>query len=124
MRRYDRREFLTRAGTALGAVGGTWLLTRCGGGAAVGMSRAEIEAKKATYDPSLTCTDTTGLWPAEIETRTQNHYTDHSPHEDKFCFDCANFRPPEQAGACGACDTVKGPINPLGYCNAWSVRKA
>ena len=95
------------------------LLTSCGGGD--GEPTASAQAER--YDPELDCTDTSDLWPAEVETRTNNEYTDRSPHDDRYCFNCTNFIPPDKAAACGRCDTVKGPINPLGWCTAWTERR-
>jgi hypothetical protein len=49
-----------------------------------------------------------------------NEYVDRSPHSDRLCFNCANFVPPERPGGCGTCKTVKGPVNPLGWCKSWA----
>ena len=70
----------------------------------------------------LSCTDTTGLAPAELAMRTQLQYVDRSPSNEKLCAGCQFFQPkgPE---ACGACTLVKGPIHPKGYCTSW-VKKA
>ncbi len=82
-----------------------------------------VREMAARYDPDLDCTDTRGLFPAEIRTRTDNAYVDRSPHELQFCFNCANFIPPPGPGRCGRCRTVKGPINPLGWCKAWTATR-
>jgi len=118
-----RRGFLLRG--ALAATGVATLapwLTRCGGSGDGGRDARAIEQQAASYDPSLDCTNTTGLWPAEMQTRDENEYADRSPHPDQFCFDCTNFIPPPEKNRCGGCDTVKGPINPIGWCKAFTRR--
>ncbi len=104
---------------ALGLMAAPWL----GCGASQGPDARKIREMAAAYDPELDCTETTGLWPAEIETRTQNGYVDRSPQELQFCFNCANFIPPPRADGCGRCRTVKGPIHPLGWCKAWTAAR-
>jgi hypothetical protein len=70
----------------------------------------------------LTCEDTSGLSEEDAELRTALEYRDRSPHERaKNCSNCAFF----VAGAknqCGQCTLVRGPINPLGYCNSWAAK--
>jgi len=106
----------------LGAGAALALLGRC----AVGPSREEIEAQVATYDTTLACTDTSALWPAERKMREDNKYRDRSGRgpEMEYCFRCDNFQPPADRAACGSCRTVKGPIHPLGWCTAWTLRRA
>ena len=117
----DRRRFLVVA--ARGSVA-------CLGGAAIGcgatgvaMPPEEVRRRAAELDPSLDCSDAAGLWPAEVRTRTDNQYVDHSPHELQFCFNCTNFVPPAEPGTCGTCTTVKGPISPGGWCKSWTERR-
>jgi hypothetical protein len=69
----------------------------------------------------LTCTDTTGLSPAEITTRQTQQYTDVSPHADKDCANC-NFYTAGQPNQCGTCQVIRGPIHPDGYCNLWAAK--
>lgn len=70
----------------------------------------------------LTCTDTSGLQPAELQVRQQQAYTDDSPHADKTCDNCRFWQPPPQQDACGGCQVIKGPIHPKGYCNLWAAK--
>jgi hypothetical protein len=89
----------------------------CGGS---GMSREQIDARAAGYDPTLQCSDVGGLWPAERKTREDNEYRDRSDNPLRYCFNCSNFTEPAREGACGGCRTVKGPVHPLGWCTAWT----
>jgi hypothetical protein len=114
-------ETLALLGTATLAAATTGLVGCGGGGGSArssGRSRIEDLAKK--QDENLDCTDTKGLWPAEIETRPENEYVERSPHKEKYCFNCTNFIKPKQPRTCGTCKNVKGPINPLGHCKAWT----
>ncbi len=97
-------------------LGSVKAIVGCSGGA----DKARIAERAKSYDPSLDCSGTIGLWPAEIETRTKNEYVDRSVHEDQFCFNCANFIKPEQPRTCGTCKNVRGSINPLGWCQTWT----
>lgn len=69
----------------------------------------------------LTCTDTTGLTPAQITTRQSQQYTDVSPHADKTCDNC-NFYTAAPPNQCGGCTVIAGPIHPDGYCNLWAAK--
>ena len=115
-----RREFLARL---LGA--SAWLAgaLAAGGCQPSGPSQAELDSMRAAMDPKLDCTNTSGLWPAEAATRTTNAYVEHSAKADQFCQICLNFQPPAAAGACGSCTTVKGPINPGGWCTSWTAKR-
>lgn len=100
-----RRGVLKRALTVIGAVSvAPVVLSACGG--------EESEA--------LTCTDTSGLTPAQIATRESQHYVDASPNPDQRCSNC-NFFTAGQAGQCGTCTVIQGPIHPDGYCNLWAA---
>ncbi len=102
-----RREAAKRALMVLGAAAvAPTALAACGG---------EEESE------GLTCTDTTGLTPAEITTRQSQQYSDSSPHQDKHCENC-NFFTAGAPGQCGSCQVLKGPINANGYCNLWAAR--
>ncbi|MEI7892871.1 MAG: high-potential iron-sulfur protein [Myxococcales bacterium] len=69
----------------------------------------------------LSCSDTAGLVPADIKTRTDNVYVEKSTDAAKNCTNCSMFKA-GAAGACGACVLVKGPINPGGNCKAWAAK--
>jgi hypothetical protein len=115
-----RRRFVRRA---LTLVVGLPLIARCGGGPA-GPDPTVVAREKERYDADLDCSEAKGLWPAERKTRTENDYTDRSQKAPQYCFNCANFIPPPSGEGCGTCRTVKGPINPLGMCNAWVWKRA
>jgi hypothetical protein len=72
----------------------------------------------------LACTDTSGLTPDEANARTQvMAYVDRSMDASKTCGGCQLFKPAGE-GQCGACQVVKGPINPLGNCKSWVKKPA
>jgi hypothetical protein len=74
-------------------------------------------------EEGLTCTDTSGLSPAELTMRTQQQYSDESPHPDeKVCDNCRFWQPAPQPDTCGGCQVIKGPIHPKGYCKLWAAR--
>ncbi len=99
-----RRDAMKRTLKVLGAVAvAPTVLAACGG------------------EEELSCTDTTGLSPAEQSTRQAQAYVDHSPHPDKNCLNC-NFYEAAQANQCGSCTVIKGPIHPEGYCNLWAAK--
>lgn len=104
-----------------GLLGGAVLTVRCGGSAP---DLEQIERQKAAYDPTLDCSSTIGLFPAEKLLREQNKYTDRSPQQAQFCFNCDNFEPAKRPGTCASCRTVKGPIQPLGWCTAWVEKRS
>lgn len=103
-KKMGRREVAKRALLVLGAAAvAPSALAGCGGEGEGG---------------GLSCTDTSGLTPAEITTRQSQAYTDSSPHSDKRCDNC-RFWQAGQAGQCGGCQVIRGPIHPQGYCNLW-----
>jgi hypothetical protein len=70
----------------------------------------------------LTCVDTTGLSPADLQVRTALAYADVSPDPTKVCLICQQFLPAPTAGSCGTCKVVKGPINPSGNCKSFVAK--
>lgn len=120
----NRREFFERA-AMLGAVAagaGTFLAACQKGGDAEsgggGGTQAEGGAGGAGGG-ELTCTDTTGLNEQQIKLRESLNYVDNSPQPQKLCEGCKLYTKPKEAGSCGGCTTVPGPIHPKGYCTAW-----
>jgi len=111
-----RRTFLTRCGLLVGGV----VMAACGGG---GGTKPALAERARAYDADLVCDDVSGLWPVEIATRTDNEYTQSSNKPQQYCFNCSNFIEPKRAGACATCRTVKGPIQPLGWCKSWTEKK-
>lgn len=73
-------------------------------------------------EDQLSCNDTSGLAPDALQLRQQQEYTDDSPYEDKVCSNCRFWQPPPQAGTCGGCQVIKGPIHPAGYCKLWAAK--
>jgi hypothetical protein len=76
----------------------------------------------ACNKPALTCVDTTGLSPADLQVRTTLAYVDSSPDPAKVCSGCQQFLPAPAAGSCAACKVVKGPINPSGNCKSFLAK--
>lgn len=73
---------------------------------------------------ALTCVDTAGLAPADLQVRTALAYVDTSTEPGKTCANCQQFIPPPAAGSCGTCKVVKGPINPGGNCKSFVAKPA
>ena len=88
----SRRNMLCRSSVILGAI----VLTRL-----------------ATHSP-----------PAEAGSanKAMLHYQD-TPKDGKMCADCSAYTPPSSpdAGA-GTCKVLAGPVNPQGWCMAFSRR--
>jgi hypothetical protein len=106
-----RRTFLKRA--ALVGVGA--LLAGCGED-----PTPALHAKARAWGAKLDCSDLSGLFAAETKTRTDNDYRQHGDKPDQFCLSCLNFVPPPTEETCGTCKTVRGPINPDGWCKQWT----
>lgn len=88
----SRRNMLCRSGAVLGAI---------------------ILTPLATHSP-----------PAQAGSTKKGmlHYQD-SPKDGRMCADCAAYTPAAspEAGA-GTCKIVEGPVNPQGWCMAYSHR--
>ena len=124
-----RRDFIQRV-TLFGAagVGASSLLAACGG-CEQPAATPEPEAPAAAPDPpaaaeGFTCTDTTGLTEQELAARTTLNYVDKSTMEGKQCDNCALWVAAAEGAQCGGCQTIKGPIHPMGYCDIWSAQTA
>ena len=72
---------------------------------------------------ALSCTDTTGLAPADLALRTSPavNYADLSAEPGKSCTTCQQFLPAAPS-TCGTCKVLKGPINPKGYCKLYAAK--
>ncbi len=68
----------------------------------------------------VSCTDTSGLAPADAAARTDQNYLDTTPDPNRACSSCTHWLP--AAEGCGGCAVLKGPINENGTCNLF-VRK-
>ena len=108
---WTRRSFLRCASLA-----GAWALAACGGAA----KTAALRERARQLGASLDCSDVSGLQAAEAATREENQYRQHSDKADQFSLNCLNFVPPALETACGTCKTVRGPINPDGWCKQWT----
>ena len=109
--KWTRRSFVRFA-----TVAGAGALAGCGGGAELAARRERARRLGAGMD----CSDVSQLQPAEARTRTENEYRQHSDRADQFCSSCLNFVPASIETACGTCKTVRGPINPDGWCKQWT----
>lgn len=125
----SRRDFIQRL-TLFGAagVGAGSLLASCGGGEQPAATPSETPAAAPPAETptaeGFTCTDTTGLNEQELAARTNLHYVDESTVEGKTCDNCALYVVAAEGANCGTCQTIKGPIHPLGYCDIWSAQTA
>jgi hypothetical protein len=109
--RWTRRTFVR-----LAAAAGAGTLAGCGGAAKTAALRETAKRLGAGLD----CSDVSSLQPAEAATRGENEYRQHSEKDDQFCLSCLNFVPSAVETACGTCKTVRGPINPDGWCKQWT----
>jgi hypothetical protein len=125
-----RKEFLQQL-MFLGLVAGTGgsLLAGCGKkeeSAETAQTSArrpqatETAPEAATGDP---CADVSGLTEMELKMRKETlKYVAATPDPEKRCDNCKFWVPAETGGACGACQLIKGPIHPNGYCTSWFVQ--
>lgn len=124
-----RRDFIQRL-TLFGAagIGAGSLLAACGGGEQPAATPSETPAAAPPAAPPMaegfTCTDTSGLTEQELAARTTLKYVDKSTMEGKQCDNCALYVAAAAAGQCGTCQTIKGPIHPMGYCDIWAAQTA
>ena len=114
-RRGRRRLFLKRSAL----LGASVLLAGCGED-----ETPTLHARARAWGAKLDCSDVSGLFEAEAKTRTDNDYRQHGDKTDQFCLNCLNFVPPATEGTCGTCKTVRGPINPDGWCKQWTKARS
>jgi hypothetical protein len=68
------------------------------------------------------CSDAPGLVPDDVTIRTEvAKYQAQSPDPTKRCSICSLFLA-APGKACAACQIVKGPINPDGYCTLYVAK--
>ncbi len=86
---------------------------------------AAITAAGCGKEPrrALSCMDTTGLSDADAQMRTTLAYVDLSTDPGKSCEKCQHFKAAPAPRACGACTTLKGPVNPHGNCKAFVIKQ-
>jgi len=106
-----RRAFLRTA--VLAGVAG---VLGCEDGAKI----AALRERARKLGAGLDCSDVSNLQPAEARTREENTYRQHTERDDQFCLGCLNYQPHRDETACGTCKTVRGPINPDGWCKQWT----
>jgi hypothetical protein len=70
------------------------------------------------------CLDVAALAPDDAHVRTVLAYTEPAPDPDKSCGSCQQFVAAADAGKCGACKVLKGPINPDGTCKVFTPKSA
>lgn len=68
------------------------------------------------------CVDASTLAPTEAKVRTTLNYQDRSPDPEKVCSQCVQYLEPPEAGSCGSCKIMKGPVHPRGTCNVFTRR--
>jgi hypothetical protein len=90
-------------------------------GAALGILAVVGATACGKKTETLSCTDTSGLTPADLNIRTTLAYADMSLELGKLCSKCQQFIP-GAPNACGTCKIVKGPINPKGYCKSFVAK--
>lgn len=112
MDQISRKDFLFKGLVTGAAVAGA--------GAILAACKKEEQAAEA---PGVFCDDTTGLSPEDIQQRKNLQYVEKTADPAKRCDNCALYVAPEPGASCGACNLLKGPINPAGYCTSW-VQKA
>jgi hypothetical protein len=115
MVRIARRAFLRMA-----ALAGAGTLAACGHGG----ETAALRERARQLGGALDCSDVSDLQPAEARTRDENAYRQHSDKDDQFCLGCLNYVPPTVDTSCGTCKTVRGPINPAGWCKQWTKARS
>jgi hypothetical protein len=107
---WTRRAFVRDA-----ALAGAGLCIACGSD-----QTAQLREAARRSGAGLDCSDVSDLQPAEARTRGDNAYRQHTDKDDQFCLNCLNFVAAAEASACGTCKTVRGPINPDGWCKQWT----
>ncbi len=90
---------------------------------AAGVGVLSVACKSAPKE--IHCDDTTGMAPADIETRKTLAYVDKSADPKKECSNCQQFIAPPGPNTCGSCKVMnKTPVNPSGNCKSWAAKPA
>lgn len=129
----SRRDFLQRLSIVGAAgIGGSALLSACGGGSeeqaggAGGEGQTSAQGGAATAD--LQCDDLSALSDAEKQQRAQMveslSYVDQTENPEQNCANCALYEQPDAEpttdNACGGCQLFPGPVHPNGWCSSWA----
>lgn len=88
-------------------------------GASTAAALGAVGCKKG---PPSSCTDVSGLSPADVELRKTLEYVDRSPLAEKTCEKCQQWVAPASEDQCGGCKVMKGPVHPLGYCKVFVAK--
>ena len=113
----SRREFLQKTALLGVAVGASSLLAAC----SATEPAPGTEAGDVAGGP-LDCSDISGLSETQVQTRTGLAYVEMSTTPDQNCLNCVQYQAAAEAGTCGTCTLVPGPINPEGWCSSWAAK--
>ena len=129
----SRRSFLQRLSIiGVAGVGGSTLLSACGGSEASGGSGSGSESQTSggggTATADLNCDDLSALSDAQMQQRSQMaeslNYVAETPNPEQNCANCALYQQPDAEettdNACGGCQLFPGPVYPNGYCTSWA----
>ena len=81
------------------------------------------KASPDTSDPIRAadpCADLSGLTEGDFQLRKALSYVEVSPYSDQLCDNCQYWIAAPEGAACGGCVTLRGPIQPKGYCSYWA----
>ena len=91
--------------------------------APMSMRRRRALARGVALAGSTLLVFSVGMRPAAAQksSKASLAYQEH-PHDGKKCADCKHFTPRSDASGAGTCALVEGPIQPTGWCTAFSAR--
>lgn len=128
----SRRSFLQRISIiGVAGVGGSTLLSACGGGSEGqegGSEQAQTSEGGGQAAADLDCDDLSALSDAQMQQRSQMaeslNYVAETPNPEQNCANCALYQQPDAEettdNACGGCQLFPGPVYPNGYCTSWA----
>lgn len=125
----SRRDFLQRLSViGLAGVGGSTLLSACGGGDGNGGENGAQTQSGNGATAQADCTDLSGLTAQQKKQRSQMvkslKYIEETENPDQTCSNCALYTPPEKAQTapegCGGCQLFPGPVTENGWCSSWA----
>lgn len=104
----NRKDFLTTCGSVTFAI----LAAACG-------KKSPADASE-TAPVSGACDDLSGLTEGDLQVRKSLSYVAVSPYSDQLCDNCQYWIAAREGAECGGCVTLRGPIQPKGYCSYWA----
>ena len=125
----SRRSFLQRLSIiGVAGVGGSTLLSACGGSDEGGGAPSQTGGEGGTASADLACDDLSGLSEAQMQQRQPMveslNYVAETPNPEQNCANCALYEQPDAEettdNACGGCQLFPGPVYPNGYCTSWA----